>query len=154
MAVKGYVDYCAHNGISVTTESARAYMDDVMRRGVARQPGLWKEGLNWFFKAGRRRCGTRGRRAMSGNLPSIGQADTGAQAWEQRLIERLRIQHYAWRTEQTYREWAWRLADFVRPRDLAEATGDGRYNTSPRPARPGRRPRRRRSRRRVGPERG
>jgi len=22
-----------------------------------------------------------------------------------RLIERLRIQHYAWRTEQTYREW-------------------------------------------------
>src|SRR6059058_2764751 len=67
MAVQGYVDYCGHNGISVTTESARAYMDDVMRRGVARQPGLWKEGLNWFFKAGRRRCGTRGRRAMSGN---------------------------------------------------------------------------------------
>jgi len=46
------------------------------------------------------------------------QADTGAVAWEQRLIERLRIQHYAWRTEQTYREWAWRLADSVRPRDL------------------------------------
>ena len=61
---------------------------------------------------------------MSGNLPSIGQADTGSQAWEQRLIERLRIQHYAWRTEQTYREWAWRLADFVGPRDLAEATGE------------------------------
>ena len=41
-----------------------------------------------------------------------------------RLIERLRIQHYAWRTEQTYREWAWRLADFVRPRELEGATGE------------------------------
>src|SRR6266478_5550267 len=46
MAVQGYLDYCAHNVISVTTESARAYMDDVTRRGLARQPQLWKEGLN------------------------------------------------------------------------------------------------------------
>ena len=36
MAVQGYLDYCAHNAISVTTESARAYMDDVTRRGLAR----------------------------------------------------------------------------------------------------------------------
>src|SRR5437879_5084765 len=33
MAVQGYLDYCAHNAISLTTESARAYMDDVTRRG-------------------------------------------------------------------------------------------------------------------------
>jgi integron integrase len=121
MAVQGYVDYCGHNGISVTVESARAYMDDVTRRGLARQPELWKEGLNWFFEAGGKRCGTR---KGEGSLPTIGQADTGAEGWEQRLIERLRIQHYAWRTEQTYREWAWRLADFVRPRGLEAATGE------------------------------
>jgi len=59
-----------------------------------------------------------------GAVPALHQADTGAVAWEQRLIERLRIQHYAWRTEQTYREWAWRLADFVRPRELETATGE------------------------------
>src|SRR5262245_11029041 len=53
MAVQGYVDYCAQNAISVTTESARAYMDEVTRRGVARHPELWKDGLNWFFRAGR-----------------------------------------------------------------------------------------------------
>ena len=35
LAVQGYLDYCAHNGISVTTESARAYMDEVTRRGTA-----------------------------------------------------------------------------------------------------------------------
>ena len=38
-----------------------------------------------------------------GAIPALNQADTGVVPWEQRLIERLRIQHYAWRTEQTYR---------------------------------------------------
>jgi len=119
MAVEGYLDYCAHNAISVTMESARAYMDEVTRRAVARQPELWKEGLNWFFRAGRQHTSV-----ARGAVPALHQADTGAAAWEQRLIERLRIQHYAWRTEQTYREWAWRLADFVRPREVETATGE------------------------------
>lgn len=123
MAVQGYVEYCAHNGISVTPESVRAYMEDVTRRKLARHPELWKEGLNWYFKTGRKHCGTRAG-GTSGSVPTLGQADTGAEAWERRLIERLRIQHYAWRTEQTYREWAWRLADFVRPRELEAASGE------------------------------
>jgi len=46
MAISGYLEYCALNAISVTTASARAYMEDVQRRGLARQPDLWKEGLN------------------------------------------------------------------------------------------------------------
>lgn len=40
------------------------------------------------------------------------------------MIERLRLQHYAWRTEKTYREWAWRLAGFIEPRGLEVATGE------------------------------
>jgi hypothetical protein len=55
-------------------------------------------------------------------VPSLGQADTGKTAWESRLIERLRLKHYAWRTEQTYREWAWRLSQFVGARGLEAAT--------------------------------
>ena len=51
LAVQGYLEYCAHNAISVATYSARAYMDDAVRRGLASQPELWKEGLNWFFRA-------------------------------------------------------------------------------------------------------
>lgn len=117
MAIRGYLDYCAQNGISVTIASARAYMDEVVRRGLARQPQLWKDGINWFFRAGHEHTSVR---ELSG-VPTLGQADTGAAGWEKRLIERLRIQHYAWRTEQTYREWAWRLAGFVRPRGLEEA---------------------------------
>jgi len=119
MAIQGYLDYCTHNVISVTTESARAYMDDVTRRGLAKHPELWKDGLNWFFRAGRQHTSVAPR-----EVRPLHQADTGAVAWEQRLIERLRIQHYAWRTEQTYREWAWRLADFVHPRDLETASGE------------------------------
>jgi integron integrase len=118
-ALQGYLDYCTRNGISVNTESARAFMDDVTRRGLAREPELWKQGLNWFFRAGRQHTSV-----SRGTVPALNHADTGAAAWEQRLIERLRIQHYAWRTEQTYREWAWRLADFVRPRELEAATGE------------------------------
>ena len=40
------------------------------------------------------------------------------------MIERLRLGQYAWRTEQTYREWAWRLAQFVGARGLESATDE------------------------------
>ncbi len=120
LALNGYVDYCTRNAVSVSTASARAYMDDVIRRGLAREPALWKEGLNWYFRMGRQHCAAE---PLTG-LPSLGQADTGAEPWERRLIERLRLQHYAWRTEQTYRQWAWRLRDFLRPRQLESATGE------------------------------
>jgi integron integrase len=123
LAVSGYLEYCSRNAVSVTKASAQAYMDDVIRRGLAKHPELWKDGINWFFREGRQHCGT-APRLVDHSLPSLGQADTGAQPWERRLIERLRIQHYAWRTEKTYREWAWRLADFMRPRDLESATGE------------------------------
>ncbi len=120
MAVRGYLEYCAHNGVSVTTASARAFMEDVGRRGLAEQPEQWKDGLNWYFATGRPRSGAR----FSQGVPTLGQADTGSQPWERRLIERLRLQHYAWRTEKTYREWAWRLAGFIEPRDLDAATDE------------------------------
>jgi integron integrase len=40
------------------------------------------------------------------------------------MIERLRLGHYSWRTEQTYREWAWRLNHFMRDEGLEGATGE------------------------------
>ena len=123
VALGGYLEYCSRTGVSVTTASARAYMEDVIRRGLAQDPELWKDALNWFFREGHRHCGT-APRLTDRALPTLGQADTGAQPWERRLIERLRLQHYAWRTERTYREWAWRLAEFIRPRELETASGE------------------------------
>ena len=98
LALSGYLEYCSRNAVSVTTPSARAYMEDILRRGLAKHPQLWKDALNWFFREGRRHCDA-APRLVDHALPTLGQADTGAQPWERRLIERLRIQHYAWRTE-------------------------------------------------------
>jgi len=123
LALNGYLEYCSRNAVSVTTPSARAYMDDVIRRGLAEHPQLWKDALNWFFREGRQHCEA-APRLVDHAMPTLGRADTGTQPWERRLIERLRIQHYAWRTEKTYRQWAWRLGHFIRPRDLESATGD------------------------------
>lgn len=117
LALTGYLDYCRRNGLSVTKESARAFMADVERRQLARNPALWKAGLNWFFTQGRRVSAW-----VPGGEPTPGAADTGTTPWERRLIERLRLNHYSWRTEQTYREWAWRLDRFVGRRGAEGAT--------------------------------
>jgi integron integrase len=94
-------------------------MADVTRRGLARNPPLWKQELNWYFGEGRKSSG----RQLRG-VPSVGQADTGKTDWERRMIERLRLGQYAWRTEQTYREWAWRFAGFVGEGSLESVTGE------------------------------
>jgi hypothetical protein len=40
------------------------------------------------------------------------------------MIERLRLNHYSWRTEQTYRDWAWRFGEFLGSKAMDEAGGD------------------------------
>jgi hypothetical protein len=72
LAIAGYLDCCRRNGISVTLESALGYMADVTRRGLARNPPLWKQELNWYFGEGRKSSG----RQLRG-VPSVGQAGTG-----------------------------------------------------------------------------
>jgi integron integrase len=94
-------------------------MADAQRRKLAEQPQLWKEGLNWFFREGKQASGL-----QPPGVPSVGRADTGRTDWERRLIERLRLNHYSWRTEQTYREWAWRLHQFVGKKGAQDATGE------------------------------
>src|SRR5882724_4447736 len=54
----------------------------------------------------------------------MGKADLGKIGWERRLIERLRLQHYSWRTEQTYRDWARRFARYTGSEDLSGATDE------------------------------
>ncbi len=101
-------------------ESARGFVSDAWQRGLTRDGETWKAALNWFFREGRTRCSA----PQPEGVASVGQADTGKTPWERRLIERLRLQHYSWRTERTYREWAWRLAHFVGARGLESATDE------------------------------
>lgn len=118
-AIEAYLDYCRRNGLSVTKESARNFMADAHRRGLAPDPQLWKEGINWFFKTGHKSAGP-----LPPGVPSIGHADTGRTDWERRMIERLRLNHYSWRTEQTYRDWAWRFEQWLSPRSMGTAGGE------------------------------
>jgi integron integrase len=48
--------------------------------------------------------------------PPLAAADTGASAWEQALIQEMRSRNFLWRTEETYRRWAGRFAQFIAPR--------------------------------------
>ncbi len=89
-------------------------MAEATRRGLAKDAASWKKGLNWFFTTGRKTSGP-----LPPGVPSLGHADTGQTDWERRLIERLRLNQYSWRTEQTYRDWAWR---YPRPKPLALPT--------------------------------
>jgi hypothetical protein len=52
MAIQGHLDYRTQNGASVTIATARAFMSDVERRGIARQPQFWKDRINWFLWPG------------------------------------------------------------------------------------------------------
>ncbi len=79
----------------------------------------WKEALNWLFRA--RRCPPG---PVLTGVPPLGRADLGRTPWERRLVEKIRVRHLSWRTEQTYRGWAWRLADFLGPRPVESATGE------------------------------
>jgi len=57
-------------------------------------------------------------------VPPLGRTDLGRADWERRLIQRLRLLHLAWRTEEAYRGWAWRLARFLGNRPMSAATGE------------------------------
>ena len=56
------------------------------------------------------------------DVPTLGKADLGGPPWERGLVARIRELHLAWRTEKTYRHWAWRLARFCAPKPAEELT--------------------------------
>ena len=58
------------------------------------------------------------------DVPPPGKADLGQTDWERRLIEKIRVRNLLWRTEQTYRAWAWKFAAFLDKKTIEDATGD------------------------------
>ncbi len=48
--------------------------------------------------------------------PKPARSDMGGPEWEKRLIAACRERGFQWRTEETYRMWAVRFADFIKPR--------------------------------------
>jgi hypothetical protein len=55
--------------------------------------------------------------------PAPAAMDLGEVEWERDLIKAVREAGLLWRTEETYRAWAWRFARFLAPRSPYAATG-------------------------------
>jgi integron integrase len=116
----GFLKFCQQRRAGATVALAREYME-LARLEQAPAPGRlqeWKDGLNWFFRRGQEASST----ALRG-VPPLAKSDLGWTDWEQRLVARLRLKGFSWRTEQTYRGWAWRLARFLGQRPMSGADG-------------------------------
>ncbi len=113
-AIIRYLRFCKERGQVVCVASARAF---AAQAGAEADLPVWKEALNWFFRQAHQRTSH-----PPHDVPPLGRVDTGDTDWERRLIQRLRTLHYQWRTEQTYRGWAWRFARFLGDRSVEEAT--------------------------------
>lgn len=123
----------------VTIAAAKQYLG-------RRQSGLARAALRWFVTCGRvvptgatlpptlpaaaastgdpAESAAAVRQPIRASEPPRAAADLGGPVWERRLIAALRERGFLWRTEQTYREWAWRFARFITPR--APLTADER----------------------------
>jgi len=125
-AIGRSLGYCKLSRQRATVASAREFMEQVeneRRLGVL-QLAVWKDALNWFFKASRSspinpRMDNASQRAapvVRDKEPPLAAWDLGGPEWEQKLIKEIRSRHYEWRTEQAYRMWAKRFADWLAKR--------------------------------------
>jgi integrase len=127
--IGAYLGYLKETRQRASLATAKAYFDGKKYRGdlsPAKEEAA-REAVRWFFKAEQaetdrlqaiRRAGTHP--PEPGEAPRITGAeiddeatqivpermDRGKDGWERLLVDRLRLKHYQWKTEQTYRDWA------------------------------------------------
>lgn len=123
LAIFEYLRFCKHSRQRASVSSARQFMQQVEDQCKVRvwQLPVWKSGLNWFFQSAKSPLLNPPMLATNqipkpitkGNVPPLAARDLGGPPWEQKLIRELRSRHYEWRTEQAYRMWAKRFADWL-----------------------------------------
>jgi integron integrase len=126
LAIFEYLRYCKHSRQRATLASARDFMHQVeeTRRLPGSQQASWKTALNWFFQSAKSPAlnppppasDQPATPCLRGKEPPLAAKDLGGPPWEQKLIRELRTRHYEWRTEQAYRMWARRFADWLAKR--------------------------------------
>jgi integron integrase len=120
-AIVEYLRFCKQSRQRATVASARMFMVqvDARRRLGASQMATWKAALNWFFHAaasGGARSSQLPKPCARAKEPPLAAMDLGGPEWERKLIRELRTRHYQWRTEQAYRMWARRFAEWLERR--------------------------------------
>src|ERR1039458_5803204 len=134
-AIMEYLSFCKRSRQRATVDSARKFMEQVEARhrlGVS-QLASWKAALNWFFRTaksspanpGMVHTSQRGTPCVWDKEPPLAATDLGGPEWEQKLIRELRTRHYEWRTEQAYRMWARRFAEWLEKRRGATVLSAG-----------------------------
>src|SRR5450759_2030120 len=128
--IVAYLHHLKERREVASVASAKAYVESGETQGVTDQ--FDRDALRWFFLAARRKTDDRRQTTDDGQYTARNElsieeqvspihpekVDTGKTPWERRLVERLRVGQYQWRTEVTYRDWAWRFAVWLgaRPR--------------------------------------
>ena len=122
-AIGEYLGFCKQSRQRATIASARTFITQVETqcRLSVTQLASWKAALNWFFKAaksspahpGWNRQSQRAAPVTRAKEPPLAAWDLGGPEWEQKLIRELRSRHYQWGTEQAYRMWAKRFAEWL-----------------------------------------
>ncbi len=123
--IVAYLHYLKERRERASPASAKAYVEAGEARGVTDH--FDRNALRWFFLTARRRDPAAGPPHGVEEQPSPihpEKADLGKTPWERRLVERLRVGQYQFRTEMTYRDWAWRFAVWLGARPLDDATGE------------------------------
>lgn len=119
--ILGYLHFCKTSGRPVSIASARAFVENKEKREsrITIDKSVQKEALNWFFKHA-----SSEKSYLPNDVPPLAKADMGKTDWERKMIRRIRNLHLQWRTEQTYRGWAWRFAGFLGSVPVESATED------------------------------
>lgn len=125
-AIVGLLARCKQQRVPVSIAIARQYLQE---KG---EGTLRVEALRWFVTRGRYHPKPPVPREAGGNSfvdpgqprPPMEQ-DLGRAPWERELIRALRRRGLSWRTEQTYRHWAWSLVRWLQPRTLEQLDAEG-----------------------------
>ena len=115
--IAAFLGHCRRAHAPATVAWAKAYIESLPvgeRREGARLA------LRWFVLEGRRAPATVATRRAEARPAAT---DLGGSDWEKALIAALRRKGMLWRTEETYRRWAGRFAEFLLPRSPQVAEG-------------------------------
>lgn len=122
-SIVAYLHYLKTHHERASLASAKAYVLAGEAHGVTDVHD--REALRWFFMAARRRDAAPIAAVEDQASPIHPEkVDRGRTPWERRLVEQLRLGQYQWRTEVTYRDWAWRFAAWLGDDRLVETATD------------------------------
>ncbi len=110
-----FLRHCKDQRVPATVLLAKTYVDRAEQNSTAAANLRRRESLRWFFRTARESRAARPDPRARVLTPPPAAADLGVTGWEKALIRAVRERHFQWRTEQTYRQWAARFAQFVAP---------------------------------------